>query len=82
MDKVIVDKPFGGDGADVTVGMDGGSLAVEIKYPLEKLMSPLNSIIDKAIDAVEAAIPGDWDKAVMEPIRVAAKAELVKLIGG
>ncbi len=45
-------------------------------------MAPANAVIDKAIDAVEGAIPGDWDKAVLEPIRIAAKAELAKLIGG
>lgn len=82
MDKTIVDKAIGSGGLDVAVGVDGANLAVEIKFPLAKAVQPLNDIVDKAINAIEAAIPGDWDKALLEPIRAAAKAEVLALIGG
>jgi hypothetical protein len=81
MDKVIVDKAVGGDGAAVVVGIDQGSLAVEIKYPLAKVLSPVNDLVDKAFGAVEKAIPGPVDDAVLEPIKAGLKAEIAALIG-
>ncbi len=79
--KTIVSQPIGGDGATASLTVDGGNLNAQISYPIAKLVSPINDVIDAAINKVEAAIPGDWDKAILEPIRIAAKAELVSLLG-
>ncbi len=79
--KTILSQPIGGDGANATLSVDGGNLVAGVSYPIAKLVTPINDVIDAAIDKVEAAIPGDWDKAVLEPIREAAKAELVALLG-
>ncbi len=81
MDKVILQEKIGGDGATATLSVGDGQLKLGINYPLDKVLSPFNAVIDKAIDGVEGLIPGDWDKAILEPLRVAAKAELVALLG-
>lgn len=78
--KAIVEKEFGGDGAKAGLYLDENALVAKVIYPLEKVLKPVNDVIDAAIDKVEASIPGDWDKAVLEPIRVAAKEQLVKLL--
>lgn len=84
--KVIADikKPIGGDGAEASgaLVLDGGMLKgqIEVSYPLAKALDPVNKIIDSMIDKIEAAVPGDWDKALLEPIRVEAKAALLKLL--
>lgn len=79
-DKVIVSKPIGGDGAAASLAVGDGALKLEVTYPLDKIASPLYAIVDKAIDAAEAAIPGDWDKALLEPARIAAKQEIANLL--
>lgn len=78
--KSLVKQNIGGDGASAELSLDGGKLVLAVQYPVEKLAEPITKLIDKAIDAVEGAIPGDWDKAVLEPIRMAAKAEVIKLL--
>jgi len=79
--KTIVSQPIGGDGAAASLVLDdNGNLVAGISYPIAKLLGPINDLIDKAINGTEAVIPGDWDKAVLEPIRIAAKAELVALL--
>ncbi len=85
--KSIVSQNVGGDGATAALGLDSNDagvecLAIEIKYPLNKLTGPVHAIIDAAIDKMEVAIPGDWDKAVLEPIRVAAHGEIDSLLAG
>lgn len=78
--KTIYESAIGGDGAKVGAYIEGSELQVKASYPLNKILQPVNDIIDSAINKLEAVIPGDWDKAVLEPIRVAAKAELVALL--
>lgn len=78
--KVIYEHEVGGDGGKAGAYIDGDQLAVKVSYPLAKVLMPVNDVIDSLINKIEAAIPGDWDKAVLEPIRVAAKAELVSLL--
>lgn len=80
MSKVIVEQAIGGDGGKASLEVDGEVLALKVSYPLSKILEPVNKVIDQAIDKVEGLIPGDWDKAVLEPVRVAAKAELLKLL--
>lgn len=78
--KTIAEMLLGGDGGKAGLYVDGDQLAIEVKYPLAKILDPVNLVIDGAFAKLEAAIPGDWDKAVLDPIRDAAKAELLKLI--
>ncbi len=78
--KSLLKQSIGGDGATIELALDGGKLLLAAAYPIDKLASPLTALIDSAIDAAEKAIPGDWDRAVLEPIRIAAKAEVIKLL--
>jgi len=78
--KTIVEQVVGGDGAKAGLYVDGDQLTVKIGYPIAKLISPITDVLDAAIDKLEAAIPGDWDKALLEPIRAEAKAALVKVL--
>lgn len=78
--KKIYEQGFGGDGAKAGLYVEEKELALKVTYPLEKMLSPVNAIIDQAINKLEAVIPGDWDKALLEPIRAEAKAQLLKLV--
>jgi len=84
VEKIIVSQKVGGDGAVAVLAIDpdGGTINVELKYPVAKLVEPVNAVIDSAIDKIEGVIPGDWDKALLEPIRAAAHAEIAALISG
>lgn len=66
--------------ANAAVGDANVQFAVD--YPIAKAADPVNKLIDSAFDKIEAIVPGDWDKALLEPIRAEAKAEFLKLIGG
>jgi len=78
--KVVYEAPVGGDGGKAGLYIEGDQVEMKVSYPLAKVLGPVNDVIDAAINKIEAAIPGDWDKAVLEPIRIAAKAELVSLL--
>lgn len=78
--KVIYEHGIGGDGAKAGAYIDGADLVAKVSFPLEKALAPINDVIDKAIDKIESTVPGDWDKALLEPIRAEAKAALVKLL--
>jgi hypothetical protein len=80
--KTIYEHSIGGDGAVAGLYVDGDFVIEQVKYPLAKALDPADKFIDSAIDGLEAKIPGDWDKALLEPARVAAHAELQKLVGG
>lgn len=83
--KVLIEKEMG-DVADLHgkggVYVEDGMLKakVEIVYPIVKAIEPLMAPIDTAFQSVEDAIPGDWDKAILEPIKEGLKAELMKLV--
>lgn len=78
--KTITEQEIGGDGATAGLYVDGGKLTVKIGYPIEKLISPITDVLDMAITKLEDTIPGDWDKALLEPIRAEAKAALIKVL--
>ncbi len=80
--KTIFEHAIGGDGGMAGLYLDGANVEVKISYPTAMVVSPITDLIDRAINSIEAAIPGDWDKAVLEPIRLAAKAELLALLSG
>lgn len=75
--KTIIEKQLG----DVMVGLyiEDGQLVEKNSYPIAKATEPANALVDSIVDGLEAKIPGDWDKALLEPIRLAAKAEIASL---
>ncbi len=81
---VKAEQDLGGDGAKASesIVLEGGMIKarIEVVYPVALALKPVTDVIDNAITKLEEAIPGDWDKAVLEPIREAAKAELIKLL--
>lgn len=85
MEKVIVEQDIGGtgdfEGSKAGIYMDEGMVKVAVAVPLTKLLGPVNKIVDAGIDKIEDLIPGEWDKALLEPARAFIKAEILKLIG-
>lgn len=67
----IVGKDFGEFG-HAGIRFEGGSLIVS------GALSG-NALVDWLINLAEAEIPGDFDKALLEPVRIAAKLALSKL---
>lgn len=78
--KVIVEQSIGGDGAKFGAYIEGDQLVAKVSYPLEKVVEPVSNVVDNLLMKLEAAIPGTWDKAIIDPIRADAKAQLVKLL--
>lgn len=78
--KMIYEHTVGGDGGVGGIYLDGGMLVASMKYPVDKILEPVMAPIDMAFEKIEAAIPGDWDKAILEPIKEQMKAELVKML--
>lgn len=78
--KALYEHDIGGDGAKAGIYIEGETLAVKASFPLAKALSPVNDIIDKAFDKVEEVIPGDWDKALLEPLRAEAKSAILKML--
>lgn len=78
--KTIYEHSVGGDGAVAGLYVEDGFLVEKVKYPLTKATEPAKQFVNAAIDSLEAKIAGDWDKAVLEPVRVAAIAEIDKVI--
>lgn len=78
--KTLYETAIGGDGGLIGAYVGEGKLKVEVSYPLVKIAEPLMGPIDSAFRAVENAIPGDWDVAILEPIKESLKAELLKLL--
>lgn len=78
--KTIYETKIGGDGGLVGAYVGEGALIVKASYPLTKIAEPLLVPIDSAFKAIESAIPGDWDVALLEPIKVSLKAEIMKLL--
>lgn len=78
--KTIYEHTIGGDGAVAGLYLEDGCLVEKVKYPLTKAAEPAHKFVDSSIDSLEAKIPGDWDKAVLEPVRAAAHIEIDKLV--
>jgi hypothetical protein len=81
-DKVIVSKEIGGDGATVALATDASSIKLVLAYPKAKLVDPILKGVDSGIDKAETLIPGDWDKAILEPLRALIKAEIAAALAG
>lgn len=83
--KTIVsfEKEIGsGAKASGALAIEGDQLVAQAKlaYPLAKVVEPATSAFDKAMDKVEALIPGDWDKGPIAKIKADFKAEFIKLL--
>ena len=60
---------------------DGHLVAkVEVKYPLVKVAKPLTDGIHSILDKVEAIIPGDWDKGIIEKLKLEADEVVAKTL--
>ncbi len=81
---VDFDKEIGTDGLHAKGGLaiEGANLKayVEAVFPLAKVVDPAMKVVDTALDKLEAAIPGDWDKAIIEKIKLEAREQLVKIL--
>ena len=80
--KTIYEHAIGGDGASVGLYLEGTNLVEKVTYPIGKAVAPAKAFVNAAIDGLEAKIPGDWDKAVLEPVRAAAMMEIDNLLAG
>lgn len=86
MKKIVeFDKEVGGDGAKVAgvLKADEGYLvaSVEAKYPLEKVLLPVEQAVDHGLDELKKLIPGNLEDPAIEGFKVAYKAKLKELLG-
>lgn len=51
---------------------------VQARYPAEKLISKSTEAIDAALDKLEQAIPGTWDKPFIEKFKAEYKQSLLE----
>jgi len=85
--KELIKKegPIGGDGgmysAAAVLENKALKVKVEASYPLEKVIQPVTKVVDDMLDKLESAIPGDWDKKIIEGLKADYKAKLVELMG-
>lgn len=78
---ISASQPIGGDGAMASESLllDGGNLVAEVKvvYPVAKLLKPVTDALETVKVALEKAIPGDWDKALLDPIFKGAEDAII-----
>jgi hypothetical protein len=67
--------------ADVSLTIEDGFVVEQVRYPMGDAAPAAHAFLDKSIDGLEAKIPGDWDKVVLEPARIAGH-ELIKKYTG
>lgn len=81
---ISTEKELGGDGAQVkaALGVEAANLKVEVAvtYPIEKVLEPATTALNDALDKLEKLIPGDWDKPLIEKVKVEFKEKLVALL--
>ena len=80
--KSIVSTPIGGDGAVASLDVDNGNLVAAVSFPIAKFLTPIDALVDSAVAKIEGLIPGDWDKAILDPIAAGLKAEIATLLSG
>lgn len=76
----IVEKQLGD--AVLSLEIVDGFVVEQIRYPIAKAAEPAHKFLDKVIDGAEDKIPGDWDKAFLEPARIAGHAAIDKYTKG
>ena len=64
------------------LGIEEENLTVEVKasYPLQKVVEPATQAVDNLLTKLEKAIPGDWDKPIIDKFKEEYKKDLIKLI--
>lgn len=77
--KSIITKEIGSDGAAAELLVGEGKLAIQVSYPLEKIIEPLTSIVDKVVDKLEQFIPGD-QTGLAQDLKNSARKELAELL--
>lgn len=87
MKKIIGhEQALGNDGGKATaqLGVENGDIVarVEVRHPVAPIVDKLTVEADKFIDKVEKAIPGDWDKPLLEKLKVEYKEAITKAITG
>ena len=84
MKKLQFEKELGDSGAKASgsIGVEGQNLkaSVSVEYPVEKIIAPATKAVDSLLDKLEAAIPGSWDKPLLEKVKSEYKEELLKLL--
>lgn len=78
--KVIVDKPVGGDGADVMLDVSAGNLELKVTFPVTKIVDPIMKLMDPLKSKLEALIPGNWADPLVEAAFSGLEAEIVKVL--
>lgn len=84
---VSASQPVGGDGAMASESLsldDAGNIVadVQLKYPVAKLLKPVTDELEVIKQKIEAAIPGDWDKAILDPIFAGLEQTLINKLSG
>lgn len=83
-DIVKIEQGIGGDGAMIkgSLGVEESNIKLEIgvTYPIEKIVAPATKAVDNLLEKLEKAIPGDWDKPILEKAKAEFKEELIKLL--
>ena len=81
---VSTDKEIGSDGLKLgaKLGVEGSDLKaqIEVSYPIAKIIEPATKAADELLDKIEKAIPGDWDKPMIEKFKAEYKQRLVELL--
>lgn len=84
---VKVSQEIGADKAGQVEGsvlIEDGKLklkaSVEYGVELIKVLDPAEKALDENLDKLKAAIPGDWDDAMIEQFKLAYKASLTKYL--
>lgn len=79
------EKEVGADGGKVmgSMGVEGAELMLELQasYPIAKIIEPACKLVDEMLVKLETAIPGEWDKPLIEKLKEDYKAQLVKMLG-
>ncbi len=82
--KKFVDVEQGmGDGKlKAALGIDQGDIVaqVEARIPAVKVIEPATKAVDNLLDKLEKAIPGDWDKPMIDKFKAEYKNDLVKYL--
>lgn len=82
-DIVSHETKLGSDGKlKAAFGADEKDLIVQLeaRYPHALVIEPGLKALDSALDKLEKAIPGDWDKPIIEKIKAEAREEILELV--
>lgn len=79
-----IKEPVGSDGliVEAAVKVDSQVLKVELAgtYPIGMILEPATKAVDDLLDKLEKAIPGSWDKPLIEKVKEEYKEKLIELL--